>query len=418
MRHLGDIGRDITANLDAQIVFQSLYLYVDGLLDAPFLAIYRMNPEGNALELVFGREDDNILPEYSIALHNPVSNVARVAREREEVSINFDPHAESPSHIPGTRKMLSALYAPLIVGEQLLGVMSIQAAHVNAYGERERLIFRTLSSYGAIALANARALAALQQAQAQLVQQEKLASLGGLVAGIAHEINTPLGTTLMAISGAAEQWQQLENALANGSISKSLLDTSTKNGAEFTSIALRAAQRAAELITTFKSIAVHEHNEPSNSIELLPYLTDLLSMIQTPFAQRGCQIEVHVPAGLAVQAVNEELTETLMRVFTNVMDHALSDEHAGLMQISARALPGAMVEIAISDNGPGIASDNLSKVFDPFYTTKSGTMGHVGLGLHVAYNHVTQGLGGSIRISSTEGVGTTVTIWLPGVVAG
>ncbi len=413
LRQLGDIGRDITANLDDQIVFQSLSQYVGGLLDAPFLAIYRVNRVGNALEMAFGREHGEMLPNYSILLSNQVSNIARVARERKDLLLNFDPEVLAPTHIPGTSVMLSAMYAPLIVDSKLLGVMSIQSARVNAYGERESLIFRTLSSYGAIAMANAQALAALHQAQAQLVQQEKLASLGGLVAGIAHEINTPLGTTLMAISGVAEQWQQLQAAIDSGTVNKTLIERSTIEGAEFTAVAMRAATRAADLITSFKSIAVHSQHEPSSRIELALFLSELLSLLQNTLTQMGCQLQLQVPNGLAVQAVPETLSETLMRIFANVIDHAFCEQRRGTLTVSARALANTVVEIAIKDDGHGIAAQDLPKVFDPFFTTKGGNLGHIGLGLHIAYNHVTQGLHGSIRISSTEGVGTTVTIRIP-----
>lgn len=413
LRQLGDIGRDITANLDAEVVFQSLSLYVGGLLDAPFLAIYRINQVGNALELAFGREDGEILPNYCILLTDPISNVARVARDRQEQLLDFDPDIISPTHIPGTRMMLSAMYAPLIVDDNVLGVMSIQSARVHAYGERESLIFRTLSSYGAIALANAQALAALHQAQAQLVQQEKLASLGGLVAGIAHEINTPLGTTLMAISGVADQWQHLQSAIQNGSINKAMLEQSTHDGAEFTALAMRGATRAAELITSFKSIAVHSQNEPSSCIELSLYLSEIVVLVQSALAEKGCRVELDVPVGLAVQAVPEALTETLTRIFANVVDHAFCDGKTGTMRVSARGIANTIVEIVISDDGHGIAAHHLAKVFDPFFTSKGGNLGHVGLGLHMAFNHVTQGLHGSIRIASVEGEGTTVTICVP-----
>lgn len=413
LRQLGDIGRDITANLDAEVVFHSLSQYVGGLLDAPFLTIYRMNQDGNALELAFGREDGEILPKFSILLSDPISNVARVARNRQEMLLKFDPDIISPTHIPGTRMMATAMYAPLIVDDKVLGVMSIQSARVDAYGERESLIFRTLSSYGAIALANAQTLTALHQAQAQLVQQEKLASLGGLVAGIAHEINTPLGTTMLAISGIADQWQSLQNALQNGSISNAMVEQSARDGAEYASLAMQNATRAAEMITSFKSIAVQGQSMPRSRVELSLYLSEVAMLVHSALVEKGCGIEFDVPMGLAVHVVPEVLTETLIRIFANVLDHAFCNGRKGKMHIGARSIANAMVEIEISDDGDGIAAHHLAKVFDPFFTSKGGNLGHVGLGLHMAFNHVTQGLQGSIRIASVEGEGTKVTICVP-----
>ncbi len=414
LRQLGDIGREITANLDAEIVFQALYLYVGGLLNAPTMTIYRMNTSAKSLDAVFGRDDDQAMPMRNIALDSPTSNVARAVRERQDLLLHFDPQNDS-THIPGTRQMLTALFAPLIVDDKVLGAMSIQSDKQNAYGERERLIFRTLTAYGAIALANAAALAALRQAQGQLVQQEKMASLGGLVAGIAHEINTPLGTTLMAISGVEGAWQTLQDAVASGRISKAVLDSSTEEGMEYTALALKTATRAAELIALFKTISVNADSDRVAEIELADYLPEVTTLVHTQLVQNGNKLEIAAPAGLRMQVVPDALTETLSRILVNVLNHAFTDGRTGTLRLSAQDCEeegSDFVVITIRDDGHGIAPEDLPKVFDPFFTTKSGMHGHVGLGLHVAYNHVTQRLKGQIHITSTLGVGTCVEIRL------
>jgi ligand-binding sensor domain-containing protein/signal transduction histidine kinase len=418
LRQLSQIGREITANLDAGIVFQALATHVSTLLDASTLTIYRLNAEGNALELVVGRENGTQLNEAqlareTIALNAPDSFTAQAAREQRELLLDFPPAQAVPNHVPGTETMLSALFAPMIVDSRLLGVMSIQSARQYAYGERERLIFRSITAYGAIALLNAKALSHLQMAQVQLLQQEKLASLGSMVAGIAHEINTPLGTAMMAISGTSTVWRDLQQALASGSINRSQLQNALHEGQEYTQLAANSASRAAKMITTFMSVAVRVDDDQMILLDLPQYLAEIADMIRTPLENRGGGLMLEVPPGLQLRIVPEALTEALTRIVANVMDHAFEDmAKPALVRLAAQAGKDGEVEIEIRDNGKGITPADLARVFEPFFSSKSSAHGHLGLGLHVAYNYITQRLKGSITIASEPGQGTRVTIRL------
>ncbi len=410
LRQLGEMGRSITANLDEEQVFQSLYRHVNDLLDTHALSIYRMNPEGEGLEMFFGWEKEESLPAISVPIDSLISDVARAARERRELLRHFDVAQEEPSDLPGTRKMLSALYTPLIVDDRVLGVMTVQSERPHAYGERECQIFHTLCAYGAIALANAEALGALQQAQSRLVQQEKLASLGGLVGGIAHEINTPLGTILLALSGISAAWQRLGEALAQGRLSRSMLEDSTQEGMEYTELAERMATRTADLVSTFKTIAMPAGSDELQEIDLAHFVPELANLIRFSLEQHGSRLVLEVPEHLPVRIVPDALTEAMTRILSNVIDHAFADGKTGLVTVRVQANELAEVMLVITDNGHGISPANLPRVFDPFFTTKSGMHGHIGLGLHVAYNHVVQRLNGKIDIVSTLGQGTTVTV--------
>lgn len=167
---LGVIGREITASLDAQAVFEALHRHVHRLLDATFFAIYMLAPDHKTLGTAFGIEAGAPLPVTTVALNHPTSMFAACARERQEVMIEREPGVADPNLIPGTLPCLSQLCFPLIAGERLLGTMSVQSPSAHAYAEREHAIFRTLCAYGAIALDNASAYGVAHAAQKQADQ--------------------------------------------------------------------------------------------------------------------------------------------------------------------------------------------------------------------------------------------------------
>lgn len=180
LERLSTIGQEITRHLDTGTVFETLHAHVNGLLDATHFSIYLLDDAGDALHCAFGIEDGKPLPPIRLDLHDATSNVARCARERIEIA-RQGVSGYNPNHIPGTLRSSSLLFAPLAIGDRVLGVMTIQSPRDNAYGEREQLIFRTLCAYGAIALDNARAyrrleatLGELRQAQAELVEKNGL----------------------------------------------------------------------------------------------------------------------------------------------------------------------------------------------------------------------------------------------------
>ncbi len=174
---LGEIGREITSVLDAAEVCRILDQRVNQLLDATAFAVYLLDADGTGLTSVLRVEQRQLLPPARYPLDDPTSVTARCARERREVLPELTPAA--PSQEPGTLTILSALFAPLLIGERLLGVMTIQSPREHAYGDRERLVFRTMSAYGAIALDNAAAYRRLAEADAEVqrVMREQQAFL-------------------------------------------------------------------------------------------------------------------------------------------------------------------------------------------------------------------------------------------------
>lgn len=170
---LGQIGREIMASLDASAVFEALHRHADQLLDVTAFAIYLLRPDGREIEIVFGVEEgQRQVVANRVDIDSPTSLSARCARERREIVVG-EHSAFKMRTLPGTLPVLSGLFAPMLSGNRLIGVMTIQSQRANAYGERESSIFRTLCAYGAIALDNAAAYAAVEAARLQTARQEQ-----------------------------------------------------------------------------------------------------------------------------------------------------------------------------------------------------------------------------------------------------
>jgi diguanylate cyclase (GGDEF)-like protein len=174
LESLSIIGQDITAHLDANTVFQTLYRHVHGLLDASHFSLFLLDPDGFALTCAFGIDGGKPLPALRVPLSHPSANIARCARERIEIVKERATDGFNPNLIPGTLPSSSALFSALTIGKRLLGVMTIQSTKEDAYGERERLIFRTLCAYGAIALENAGAYRQLEATLTTLRETQSL----------------------------------------------------------------------------------------------------------------------------------------------------------------------------------------------------------------------------------------------------
>jgi signal transduction histidine kinase len=191
---IGSIGRQITAHLEQDSVIAALNQHVHELLDVHSFRLYRLDADQVTLELALGVEDGQPLAAERLQIEAG-SPCERCLSEQAEI-------IDAPEQTGG-----SILYAPLMTGDRALGILMIKASPATTYGERDAAILRSLCAYGSIALANSDALAALRQAQATIVQQEKMATLGQLVANVAHEINTPIGaikSSGQSIGGALE----------------------------------------------------------------------------------------------------------------------------------------------------------------------------------------------------------------------
>jgi PAS domain S-box-containing protein len=257
------------------------------------------------------------------------------------------------------------------------------------------------------------ALDNLSLTQDELVRRDKLAALGALVAGVAHELNTPIGNSLMMASSMSQRTAELQHDLGAG-LRRSVLAEYLRQAAEADEVVLRNLGRAAHLVDSFKRIAVDAASSQRRQFQLDQQVATLMLPLQA--AVKGMQVTVlqEIPPGLAMDSYPGPLEQALTNLFENCLVHGFAGRPGG--EITLRASTDARGEIALSlaDNGAGIPAAHLQRIYDPFFTTRLGSGGS-GLGLYITHNIVCGVLGGRIMVSSEEGQGTTFTLYLPPV---
>ena len=257
----------------------------------------------------------------------------------------------------------------------------------------------------------AAALEHLSITQDELVRRDKLAALGALVAGIAHELNTPIGNGLVVATTMAERTQALQAGLQEG-LRRSELETYLAQAGEADAIVLRNLQRAADLVSSFKQIAVDRASSQRRHFLLRQFIAELMLPLSATLKGAGHVLSQDVAPELAMDSYPGPLGQVLSNLVENCVRHAFEGRSGGAIGITARASADEKtISIAIADNGAGIAAGDLARIYDPFFTTRLGSGGS-GLGLHVAHNIVTGVLGGHIEAASSE-AGTTFTLHLP-----
>jgi len=253
----------------------------------------------------------------------------------------------------------------------------------------------------------------LRSAQKQLVVSEKLASLGQLVAGVAHEINTPLGIALTASSLQTEQLQALQRRINERSLKGSDLDLYVATATQAARLVDDHLARAAHLVRSFKQVSVDRSLDERRRFVLLDYLNDVVESLEIVWKRRPIKLQLQCQADLVLDSYPGTLGQIITTFAQNALLHAYSDaSSAGMLSIEAYAYDQTQVELRFSDDGKGIASEALPRIFEPFFTTRRGD-GCVGLGLHIVFNQVNARLGGHVEVASTPGVGTTFTLRFP-----
>jgi PAS domain S-box-containing protein len=257
-----------------------------------------------------------------------------------------------------------------------------------------------------------RAYADLKETQANLVQAEKMASLALLVAGVAHEINTPIGIAFGCATHLSGRTGTLAEAFERGTMKKSDLAAYVATASESSRLIEQNLTRAAELIQSFKRVAVDQTSEERRRFDLLAYLEEVVTSLGPTLRKSRHRVAIACSPGIHMDSFPGALSQVVTNLVMNALTHAFPSDCKGHMVIDVDEMPDDEVEIRFADDGVGIPAENLPKVFEPFFTTRRGSGGS-GLGLHIVFNLVTQSLGGRISVDSVPGDGTTFTLRIP-----
>ena len=348
----------------------------------------------------------------------------------------------------------SVLCAPILHQGKLLGILYLENNLSQAVFTADRLeVLRILASQAAISIENARvyenleamvaqrtaalsiactvadtsrqhaeaaeqkatqALEELRTTQTQLIQAEKMASLGQLVAGVAHELNTPIGNALTMASALINAGNALETAMNQGEMRKSTLSDFIENALLISNVISRSCQRAATLINSFKQVAVDQTLEQRRKFDLRALVEDNLAALRAGLEHEPWIIEIDIAAGIECDSYPGPLGQVIANLVQNALQHAFAGRSAGRLTISARIKDSVAdrVEMRFADDGNGMSPATLAQVFEPFYSTRQ-SQGNSGLGLSIALNIATGVLGGTLQVASLPEHGSEFTLCFP-----
>ncbi|MCG8619656.1 MAG: ATP-binding protein [Desulfobacterales bacterium] len=258
------------------------------------------------------------------------------------------------------------------------------------------------------------ALDNLKSLQHQIVEREKLASLGRLVAGIAHEINTPLGAAITATTALEEyidDFTRKTEDLSHPEASLKDITGITEKLSYGTALIRSNILRAGDLTHSFKQVASDRQLDDFREIDLTTYMTDVVSSLSPEARRKGVSLEVHSPEATPLTTDPGALSQVMTNLIMNTLVHAFELPGDNRVRVTLET-DETQVHLTVSDNGCGMPETVREKIFDPFYTTRRGA-GGTGLGMHIVYTIVSGRLGGSVRVESAIGEGTRVSVTLP-----
>ena len=262
------------------------------------------------------------------------------------------------------------------------------------------------------------ALLELKATQQTLIDAERLAALGGLVAGVAHEVNNPIGISLTVASSFARRADTFDAEMRSGApLRRSRLDEFVQNSRDAAAQLVANLHRAGDLIQSFKQVAVDRAHAERRQFNLREATNQIITSLRPVLKKAPIGVAIEIPERLTVDSYPGSYGQILTNLFLNAANHGFADGRTGTISITAKPRGADDLELIFADDGAGMSPDVQRQAFDPFFTTRRNA-GGTGLGLHIVYNLVTQQLGGHMMLDSRPGQGTTFRIIMPRIAPG
>jgi signal transduction histidine kinase len=335
----------------------------------------------------------------------PVDDVERVVEERAAVLRN-SAGSRYERRTSGGR-YIEFNYKPLDDG----GTLGVYR-DITEIRDREEALAAAKEAAETARDAAERALSELRNAQQSLIEAEKLAALGSLVAGVAHEVNNPVGISLTVASSFARRCEVFAREVREGALRRSRLDEFIEGSRDAAHQLVANLQRAGELIQSFKQVAVDRSHAERRVFDLREATDQIIVSLRPGLKSTPVSLAVTVPENITMDSYPGPYGQVLTNLVLNAVAHGFADGRSGAIVLRARQPDPHHVEITFADDGAGMSEDVQRRVFDPFFTTRR-SQGGTGLGLHIVYNLVTRQLAGRIVLQSAPGRGTTFKITLP-----
>jgi signal transduction histidine kinase len=372
------------------------------------------DPESSKLDLKINENNENnelkvLETSYNKLIDEMIvfqSKLAGTQRELQQANQRLDD--QNISLEEEVAKKTATLSRIMLDLEQQKDVLLVNQRELRQENENRQFIEAELRNRNT-ELANS--MKTIKMTKNQLVESEKMASLGGLVAGIAHDVNTPLGVSVTATSFLQDRLTKLQNAYDDKTLTGNTMTSFMSEAQQTITLLTNNLNRASDLISSFKQVAVDQTSEAIREVNVSEYLSEVVRSLAPNFKKTQHTIDIHCPDDLLIKCAPGVLAQILTNMIMNSLIHGFENKIKGAIRLDISEQDDNIV-INYSDDGRGLDEENLKRHFDAFFTTRRGKGGS-GLGTHIMNNLVTQALGGQIEVFSQLDKGLQYKITIP-----